>query len=151
MRFRWVLLIVLACAVSSAALTYAVLRFVRPQAIQARRVRSIEDARACQLNFRAIDIAAQAYFAQNKAWPANVTDMLPPGYPQATTPASMKGGQLTRLPVCPFDTPTDPKPYNLLEIREDPTDAWSPVVGVLTDWRGHWANPQWSVEPEHLP
>lgn len=107
--------------------------------------------RACQSNYKIINTAVQAYFAQNKAWPTDVTDMLPPGDPLATTPADMKGGQLTELPICPFDTATSPKPYDLVEVYEDPNDPSSPVVGVVTDWQGHWENAQWQNATKHLP
>jgi len=107
--------------------------------------------RACQSNFKIINTAVQAYFAQNKDWPTEVTDMLPPGDPQATTPAGMKGGQLTELPICPFETATSLKPYDLVEVYEDPNDATTPVVGVVTDWNGHWETQQWQNANEHVP
>ncbi len=107
--------------------------------------------RACQSNFKIINIASQAYFAQNKEWPVDVTDMLSPGDPVATTPAGLKGGQLTELPICPFETAVSLKPYGLVEIHEDPNDATSPVVGVETDWAGHWLNAQWQAADEHVP
>lgn len=107
--------------------------------------------RACQSNFKIINTAVQAYFAQNKEWPTDVTDMLPPGDPQATTPAGMKAGQLTELPICPFETATSLKPYDLSIVYEDPADATSPVVGVVSDWNGHWATMQWQNATEHIP
>ncbi|UCC67374.1 MAG: prepilin-type N-terminal cleavage/methylation domain-containing protein [Armatimonadota bacterium] len=107
--------------------------------------------RACQSNFKIINVAVQAYFAQNKEWPTDVTDMLTPGDAQATTPAGMKGGQLTELPLCPFETALSLKPYDLVPLYEDPADATSPQVGVETDWAGHWATQQWQNATEHLP
>ena len=105
----------------------------------------------CQCNFKVINIACQAYLAQNKKWPSKVTDMLPPGHPQATTPAGMRAGYLTKLPICPFATAASPKVYSLVEIQETPDDATSPVVGVVTDWNGHWNSRQWQNADEHVP
>ena len=107
--------------------------------------------RACQSNFTIVNTSVQLYFAQNKAWPTEVTDMLTPGDPQATTPAGMKGGQLTELPLCPFETATTLKPYELVELHEDPNDATTPLVGVETDWQGHWETQQWQNASEHEP
>jgi prepilin-type N-terminal cleavage/methylation domain-containing protein len=107
--------------------------------------------RACQSNFKIINTAVQAYFAQNKDWPTEVSDMLPPGDPLATTPPGMKAGQLTELPICPFESATSPKPYDVVEVHEDPGDATSPVVGVVTDWNGHWETMQWQNATKHLP
>jgi len=107
--------------------------------------------RACASNFKIINTAVQLYFAQNKEWPTEVTDMLNPGDPAATTPATLKGGQLTELPLCPFETATNLKPYDLTELHEDPNDATTPVVGVETDWNGHWATLRWQTAEEHLP
>jgi len=107
--------------------------------------------RACQSNFKIVNIATQAYFAQNKEWPTDVTDMLSPNDPAVTTPSGMKGGQLTELPICPFETVLSAKPYELVEIHEDPNDAMSPIVGVETDWNGHWADSLWQNAQEHLP
>ena len=107
--------------------------------------------RACQSNFKIVNISVQAYFAQNKEWPVDVTDMLTPGDPLVTTPAGMKGGQLTELPICPFETALSLKPYDLTPLYEDPADATSPQVGVETDWAGHWAVQQWQNADEHLP
>jgi prepilin-type N-terminal cleavage/methylation domain-containing protein len=114
-------------------------------AIYAGRVRS------CQSNFKIINTAVQAYFAQNKVWPTLVTDMLPPGVPGVTTPAGMRGGQLTDLPICPFEAAGNLKPYNLVQVLEDPADATSPVIGVETDWNGHWATSNWQVLTRHVP
>ncbi|MBE9566684.1 MAG: prepilin-type N-terminal cleavage/methylation domain-containing protein, partial [Proteobacteria bacterium] len=99
--------------------------------------------RACQSNFKIINTAAQAYFAQNKDWPTDVGNMLPPGDLNAMPVAGMKGGQLTELPICPFETTLSLKPYNLTVVYEDPADAMSPPVGVVTDWNGHFATQQW--------
>ena len=107
--------------------------------------------RACQSNFKIINTAVQLYFAQNKEWPAEVTDMLVPGDPQATTPGGMKGGQLTELPICPFETATSLKPYELVELHEDPNDLTTPIVGVETDWHGHWETQLWQNASEHEP
>jgi prepilin-type N-terminal cleavage/methylation domain-containing protein len=92
---------------------------------------------ACQSNYKIINTAAQAYFAQNKAWPVEVTDMiLGTG---STTPATLKGGQLTEKPICPFDTTTDGtgKPYVLTPVYEDPTDPSTPQVGVEVALTNH--------------
>ena len=107
--------------------------------------------RACQSNFKIVNIAVQAYFAQNKEWPVDVTDMLTPGDPLITTPAGMKGGQLTELPICPFETALSPKPYDLNLVYEDPIDPGSPQVGVVTDWTAHWLTQQWQNADEHQP
>ncbi len=106
--------------------------------------------RACQSNFKIVNIAVQAYFAQNKEWPLFVGNMLPPGDPAALPVAGMKGGQLTELPICPFEAAV-PIPYNLNVVYEDPADATSPQVGVETDWAGHWTVQQWQNSDEHLP
>ena len=107
--------------------------------------------RACQSNFKIINTSVQLYFAQNKEWPQEVGDMLSPGDPAATTPGGMKGGQLTELPICPFETATSPKPYDLVEVYEDPADPSTPQVGVQTDWNGHWPTQLWQNASEHLP
>ena len=107
--------------------------------------------RACQSNFKIVNIASQAYFAQNKDWPTAVTDMLDPSDPLSTTPAGMKGGQLTELPICPFETAVSPKAYALVQVYETPGDATTPVVGVEMDWNGHWENSQWQNADEHVP
>lgn len=107
--------------------------------------------RACASNFKIVNTAVQLYFAQNKEWPAEVTDMLNPSDPASTTPAGLKGGQLTELPICPFETATNPKPYELTQLHEDPNDATTPVVGVETDWNGHWADLRWQTAEEHVP
>jgi prepilin-type N-terminal cleavage/methylation domain-containing protein len=108
--------------------------------------------RACQSNFKIINTAVQAYFAQNKEWPDEVSDMLPNTADFAfTTPAGLKGGQLTEVPICPFETPTNLKPYNLVEVHEDPADASTPIVGCETDWKGHWETAQWQNADTHVP
>lgn len=107
--------------------------------------------RACASNFKIINTAVQLYFAQNKEYPTEVTDMLNPSDPAATTPAGLKGGQLTELPICPFETATNLKPYDLTPLYEDPNDATSPVVGVETDWNGHWTDLRWQTAEEHVP
>jgi len=108
--------------------------------------------RACQSNFKIVNTALQAYFAQNKEWPDEVADMLPNTADFAfTTPAGLKGGQLTEVPICPFETSTNLKPYNLVEVHEDPADAGTPIVGYVMDWNGHWATAQWQNATEHVP
>jgi prepilin-type N-terminal cleavage/methylation domain-containing protein len=116
-------------------------------AIYAGRVRS------CQSNFKIINTAVQAYFAQNKEWPDEVSDMLPNTADfQFTTPAGLKGGQLTEVPICPFESaPDNMKPYEIVMINEDPGDPSTPIVGCETDWNGHWANAQWQGATEHEP
>jgi type II secretory pathway pseudopilin PulG len=114
-------------------------------AIYAGRVRS------CQSNFKIVNTAVQAYFAQNKEWPDEVSDMLPntPDF-AFTTPAGLKGGQLTEVPICPFEAATA-IPYNLVPVYEDPSDSSTPVVGYVMDWAGHWATAQWQNATEHEP
>jgi len=107
--------------------------------------------RACQSNFKIINTAAQAYFAQNKAWPTVVGNMMPPGDTNAVPVPGMKGGQLTELPICPFETTVSLKPYNLTDVHEDPNDATTPVVGVVTDWTGHFETQQWQNATNHVP
>jgi type II secretory pathway pseudopilin PulG len=108
--------------------------------------------RACQSNFKIINTALQAYFAQNKEWPDEVTDMLPNTADFAfTTPVGLRGGQLTEVPICPFETPTNLKPYNLVEVHEDPADTNTPIVGYVTDWNLHWETAQWQNTNEHEP
>jgi prepilin-type N-terminal cleavage/methylation domain-containing protein len=105
--------------------------------------------RACQSNFKIINVTAQAYFAQNKAWPAVVDDMI-----QGTAPAGMKGGQLTERPICPFDTSVDgsDKPYLLVAVHEDPNDNTTPQVGVETSPAGHFAaGTPWQTATVHEP
>ena len=109
--------------------------------------------RACQSNFKIVNTALQAYFAQNKEWPDEVADMLPNTADFAfTTPAGLSGGQLTEMPICPFETaPANLKPYNLVEVRENPSDTSTPIVGYVTDWHGHWLTAQWQNVTEHVP
>ncbi len=107
--------------------------------------------RACQSNFKIINTAVQAYFAQNKAWPTEVSEMLPPPPDGAgTAPAGMKGGQLTELPICPFDTDGS-MTYDLVEVYETPGDSGTPVVGCVTDWQNHWPTSAWQSASEHGP
>jgi len=94
--------------------------------------------RACASNLKIVNTSVQPYFAQNKEWPTEVSDMLNPTGPLATSPVGLKGGQLTELRVCSFETATNPKPYDLVELHEDPDDATTPLVGVETNWDGHW-------------
>ncbi len=109
--------------------------------------------RACQSNFKIINTAVQAYFAQNKVWPSEgetgIFEMLPPDNAQNQTPTGMKGGQLTEMPICPFATTDAPVPYELVSVYEDPNDSSTPKVGVVTDWNGHWANAQWQSATAH--
>ena len=106
----------------------------------------------CIKNFKITHTASTSYFAQNGEWPANITDMLPPGDPRATVPAGLIGGQLRYSPVCPFETPEEPRPYNLVKVHRDPADPTSPVVGLTVDWRDHWASHAWTLpRTEHLP
>jgi len=108
--------------------------------------------RACQSNFKIINTALQAYFAQNKEWPDEVSDMLPNTSDFAfTTPVGLRGGQLTEVPICPFETATNLKPYNLVEIHEDPGNTDTPIVGYMTDYELHWATAQWQNTTEHEP
>lgn len=107
----------------------------------------IERVRVCQSNIRIINTAVQAYFAQNKEWPDEVSDMLPNTANFAsTTPAGLTGGQLVEMPICPFGAP-----YRLAAVREDPADTRTPIVGYLTDWKGHWPTYRWQDATEHLP
>jgi len=170
MRLRLILALAVACGLASAAGTYLVVRSMRLQTSQARGLDALgadgklhvvvqpaappteERIRACQSNFHTINTAVQAYFAQNREWPGRVSDMLPNTADFAfTTPVGLKGGQLTNMPVCPFETPTSSKPYNLVAVREDPTDASSPIVGYLTDWHNHWRTGQWRDATEYVP
>lgn len=109
--------------------------------------------RACQSNFKIVNTAVQAYFAQNKVWPAEtaigIFEMLPPDNDDAATPGGLKGGQLTEMPICPFATTVDPVPYELVAVYEDPADAGTPQVGVVMDWTGHWPTAQWQNATEH--
>jgi prepilin-type N-terminal cleavage/methylation domain-containing protein len=108
---------------------------------------------ACQANFKIINTAAQAYFAQNKAWPSEVTDMLlggtnPPGV------QNPKSGQLTERPICPFDTTSDGsgKPYVLQPVYETPGDNTTAQVGVEVAPTNHFdPNLPWQTATEHLP
>jgi len=104
--------------------------------------------RACQSNFKIINTSVQLYFAQNKDWPQEVGEMLSPGDPAATTPAGMKGGQLTELPLCPFETTLSPKPYVLVPVYEDPGNP-TLQIGVETDWHEHWDTQLWQNASEH--
>ena len=112
---------------------------------------------ACQANFKIINTAAQAYFAQNKIWPDQTTDMLladkggtiPPG-----APATVKSGQLTEQPICPFDATTDgsDKPYVLDKVYETPGDPSTAQVGVEVAPTNHFAiDKPWQTASEHLP
>jgi prepilin-type N-terminal cleavage/methylation domain-containing protein len=113
--------------------------------------------RACQSNFKIINTAVQAYFAQNHVWPTDVTDMLPPDDPAATAVAPLVGGQLTETPICPFATVDAPIPYDLVEVLQDGTTQpagggdtpGNPVVGVVSDWTNHWPTAQWQNATEH--
>ena len=110
--------------------------------------------RACQSNYKIINTSVQAYFAQNKAWPTLVTDMLQPGTPGATTPATMKGGQLTERPICPFDTTADGsgRPYLLEPIYETPGDSGTPQIGVQTALTNHFVTAGvWQTAGVHDP
>jgi general secretion pathway protein G len=108
---------------------------------------------ACQANFKIINTAAQAYFAQNKEWPSvgaqGVDDML-----QTTPPAGKKRGQLTEKPICPFDTMADGsgKPYMLQAVYETPDDPNTAQVGVEVAADNHFAaSPAlWQTATEHL-
>ncbi len=113
--------------------------------------------RSCQSNFKIINTAVQAYFAQNKEWPVEVTDMLPPDHttPVPTTPAGLVGGQLTEMPICPFDTATTTHDYLLLPVLADGTVGVAgtpdnPQIGVVTSWAEHWATAQWQTSDRHL-
>ena len=77
--------------------------------------------------------------------------MLDPSHPRATTPAGLRGGQLAEPPMCPFETATSPKPYALVPVYQIPGDATIPIVGVETDWNGHWFSPRWCDTDKHLP
>jgi prepilin-type N-terminal cleavage/methylation domain-containing protein len=107
--------------------------------------------RSCQANMKIINTAAQAYFAQNKTWPTEVANMLDPSVPGANVPAGMKGGQLTEVPVCPFDTVDTPHPYLLVAVHEDPADVSTPIVGYVVDWNGHFADANWQSATVHEP
>ena len=107
--------------------------------------------RSCQANMKIVNTAAQAYFAQNKDWPTLVSDMLEPGVAGVTTPAGMKGGQLTEVPVCPFDTTTNPHPYTMVAVYETPGDSSTPIVGYVMDWNGHFATANWQSATNHDP
>ncbi|MGD0112629.1 MAG: prepilin-type N-terminal cleavage/methylation domain-containing protein [Armatimonadota bacterium] len=116
---------------------------------------------ACQSNFKIINTAAQAYFAQNKAWPTQVTDMLQGA--QGTAPKGLSGGQLTEAPICPFDVAGaggTTHPYTLLAVLNDGTTAAigggtaaNPQVGVEVDPAGHFDNTTgpWQSAATHLP
>jgi general secretion pathway protein G len=109
--------------------------------------------RACQSNFKIVNTAVQAYFAQNKVWPTEGTtgifEMLPPDNDQAIDVSPLRGGQLTEMPICPFATEADPIPYELVAVYEDPADPSTPQVGVVMDWSGHWPTAQWQNATEH--
>jgi len=109
--------------------------------------------RACQSNFKIINTAVQAYFAQNHVWPSEgelgIFEMLPPDNDDAQTPGGMAGGQLTEMPICPFATADEPIPYELVAVYENPSDSSTPQVGVVTDWTGHWPSAQWQNATAH--
>ncbi len=112
---------------------------------------------SCQSNFKIINTAVQAYFAGNKEWPTAVTDMLPPDHttPVPTTPPGLVGGQLTEMPLCPFDTALVTHAYNLLAVLADGTvggvgSPTNPQIGVVTSWAEHWATAQWQTAETHL-
>ncbi|NIR01588.1 MAG: prepilin-type N-terminal cleavage/methylation domain-containing protein [Gemmatimonadales bacterium] len=117
--------------------------------------------RACQSNFKIINTAVQAYFAQNKEWPDEVSDMLPADSttPVATTPTGLVGGQLTEMPICPFSTATTTYNYVLAAVYADGTTVApatgavsspdNPLVGVVTNWDEHWASPEWQTADTH--
>jgi len=103
---------------------------------------------ACKSNFKIINTATQAYFAQNKVWPpagaAGVTEMI-------ASSTGMKSGQLTESPICPFG-----KTYELVEVGEDaslPVGAGNPQVGVETSSVGHFdtTTGPWQNATMHLP
>jgi hypothetical protein len=165
MRLRLVLLLAVVCGLASAAGAYLVIRYARPQRLHARVLNAVDEegelhvvvepappphiqrVQTCQFNTRAINVAVQAYFAQNKQWPDEVSDMLPNTANFAsTTPAGLTGGQLTEMPICPFGAP-----YQLAAVHEDPADTSTPIVGYLTDWKGHWPTYRWQDATEHLP
>jgi prepilin-type N-terminal cleavage/methylation domain-containing protein len=110
--------------------------------------------RACQANMKIVNTAVQAYFAQNKVWPSagatGILEMLPPDNADAATPSGLKGGQLTEMPICPFATTDSPIPYELVEVHEDPSDTGTPIVGVVVDWTGHFADAKWQSANEHV-
>jgi len=113
--------------------------------------------RSCQSNFKIINTAVQAYFAQNKEWPTAVSDMLPPDSttPAPTTPAGLVGGQLTEMPICPFDTATTTHAYVLQAVLADGTIGAAatpdnPQIGVVTSWAEHWQTSQWQTSDTHL-
>ena len=106
---------------------------------------------ACKSNFKIINTAAQAYFAQNKVWPpagiAGVADMITSS---GTTPggAAIKSGQLTEAPICPWSVP-----YALVTVGEDASkgvDGSNPQVGVETDWTDHFAAKEWQTATMHV-
>jgi prepilin-type N-terminal cleavage/methylation domain-containing protein len=111
--------------------------------------------RACQANMKIINTAVQAYFAQNKVWPtvgsAGIFEMLPPDNPDAQRPAGTVGGQLTEMPICPFSTTGNEKPYELLEVHQDPDNTATPLVGVVVDWHGHFTDSlgKWQSASDH--
>lgn len=112
-------------------------------AIYAGRVRS------CQANMKVINTAAQAYFAQNKAWPVNVSDMM---VGSTTAPAGMKTGQLTEDSVCPFETADTPYPYQLVPVAEDGSSNVGPAnpqVGVVVDYSNHFDDSNWQSAMTH--
>ena len=105
---------------------------------------------ACKSNFKIINTAAQAYFAQNKVWPETVADMITK---TGTRPdgEAFRSGQLTETPICPWSVP-----YELKTVGEDasnPVSATNPQVGVETDPANHfadvanWQNATMHVEP----
>ena len=110
----------------------------------------IGKVRECQSNMKIINTAAQAYFAQNHEWPDEVSDMLPPGSPRATTPAGLMGGQLTERPVCPFGVHGSHR-YEMVPVHESPNDPSTPVVGYVVDWMGHFRSADWSRATVHEP
>jgi general secretion pathway protein G len=108
--------------------------------------------RSCQANMKIINTACQAYFAQNKEWPTDVANMLDPSVPDAIPVPGMKGGQLTEVPICPFDTVNTPHPYVLEEIHEDPGNpGGTPIVGYVVRWQQHFADAKWQSATVHEP
>ena len=100
---------------------------------------------ACKSNFKIINTAAQAYFAQNKVWPpvgtAGVDEM-------RISSSAKKSGQLTENPICPWGVP-----YALVAVGEDASQSVSasnPQVGVETDWTNHYISAQWQTATMHV-
>ncbi len=97
----------------------------------------------CQAQITIINTAAQAFFATNKRWPAEVEEMC-----ESTAPPTVKSPPIQELPECPFGVP-----YELVPVLQDGTIGGSPTpanpqVGVTVNAADHFDGP-WKTALEH--